>query len=472
LFKRPKVLSTSAHFNRVSALALAAAFALLGAVVVFRSSATGTVTVPSSIAADCSRSIETELNSFIAGVPDGSTIQFPAGGCYRQDRRIEVKDKRNLVIDGNGSKFTTTSNGTITKSVDPNWLVLRGFSITIKNMTVVGDFTAYEGQPRKLSTIGTGDPEFTEAQMGFGLYGTDTVHLTDVKAFNNWGDGVTTGPAHYADNQHTGSRTFTNNVFIKRMEVETVGRMCWGPTSGTNIWIEDSLCRDAWYGGIDAEMDGLDQPLSGHHYLRNTFDGFNHLGIFVPVAATNGSTRDIEIRGNKFLTYPDSACSAPIHIGGYPDSNPAIFYNIVAEDNEMKTNGSMIVFDHVNGGSIQRNKLTEYTEAGCAYPNTPTLIKLTNSSGVTVAHNGAIVTAQPAPPPSTTPPPPPAATPPTPPVPPAAKPADLNADGQVNIFDLSILLSRWNTADATADLNSNGQVDVFDLSVLLSKWQV
>jgi hypothetical protein len=344
--------------------------------------------VPASIPSDCSRAVEPELNAFIKGVPDGSTIKFPQNGCYKQNRRIEVKDKLNLVIDGNGSTFTTTSNGVVTKSVDANWLVLRGGNITIKNMTVRGDFTAYEGQPRKLATIGTGDPEFTEAQMGFGLYGTDTVYLTDVKAFNNWGDGVTTGPAHYADDLHHGDKTFTHNVFIKRMEVETVGRMCWGPTSGTNIWIEDSVCRDAWYGGIDAEMDGLDQPLSGHHYLRNTFDGFNHLGIFIPVAATNGSTRDIEIRGNKFLTYPDSGCSAPIHVGGYPDSNPAIFSNVIVEDNEMKTEGSIVVLDHVNGGSIQRNKMTGYREVGCAYPAKPPLTKVTNSTGVTVANNG------------------------------------------------------------------------------------
>lgn len=31
---------------------------------------------------------------------------------------------------------------------------------------------------------------------------------------------------------------------------------------------------------------------------------------------------------------------------------------------------------------------------------------------------------------------------------------DLNNDGNVNIFDMSILLSKWGTADAIADLNS------------------
>lgn len=50
------------------------------------------------------------------------------------------------------------------------------------------------------------------------------------------------------------------------------------------------------------------------------------------------------------------------------------------------------------------------------------------------------------------------------------KPADLNADKVVNVFDLSIMLAKWGDADAAADLNGNGKVDVFDLSILLSSW--
>jgi hypothetical protein len=51
------------------------------------------------------------------------------------------------------------------------------------------------------------------------------------------------------------------------------------------------------------------------------------------------------------------------------------------------------------------------------------------------------------------------------------KVGDLNCDNKVDIFDLSILLTRWGTTDATADLNKNGSVDIFDLSILLSHWE-
>src|SRR3972149_1639542 len=48
--------------------------------------------------------------------------------------------------------------------------------------------------------------------------------------------------------------------------------------------------------------------------------------------------------------------------------------------------------------------------------------------------------------------------------------ADLNGDSIINIFDLSILLTRWGTNNSAADLNKNGTVDIFDLSILLSRW--
>lgn len=48
---------------------------------------------------------------------------------------------------------------------------------------------------------------------------------------------------------------------------------------------------------------------------------------------------------------------------------------------------------------------------------------------------------------------------------------DINGDTKVDVFDLSILLSRWNTSDIAADVNKDGTVNVFDLSILLSNWK-
>lgn len=51
------------------------------------------------------------------------------------------------------------------------------------------------------------------------------------------------------------------------------------------------------------------------------------------------------------------------------------------------------------------------------------------------------------------------------------KPGDANGDNLVNLTDLSILLSNWNsTTFSNADFNNDGRVGITDLSILLSNW--
>lgn len=47
--------------------------------------------------------------------------------------------------------------------------------------------------------------------------------------------------------------------------------------------------------------------------------------------------------------------------------------------------------------------------------------------------------------------------------------ADLDQNGKVDIFDLSILLRNWNKS-GKGDLNGSSKVDVFDLSIILRSW--
>jgi len=49
-------------------------------------------------------------------------------------------------------------------------------------------------------------------------------------------------------------------------------------------------------------------------------------------------------------------------------------------------------------------------------------------------------------------------------------PGDLNNDNTVNIQDLSILLSDYNTSNTAADINGDGTVNVLDMSALLSHY--
>ena len=56
-------------------------------------------------------------------------------------------------------------------------------------------------------------------------------------------------------------------------------------------------------------------------------------------------------------------------------------------------------------------------------------------------------------------------------LPSSGNPADLNADGKVDVIDLGILLSVWGqTTKPKSDINQDGRVDVIDLGILLAKW--
>lgn len=333
------------------------------------------------------------IKAAINTVPDGPSvtlpnrIRFPAGVTYPCSKRCEVYARNNLYIDGNGSTFTTTADKTNMQFIEGNWMVVGGTGITLKNIHTYGSFTAYDGQTRSLATISP-DPAFTEAQMGFGIYGADTVWIEDCTASHQWGDGLTTGPRHYADPNWQGTTNYANNVFVTRLDVDTTGRHWWSPNSGNNIWIEHCSGTNSWYTGIDAEADNFSHPLQNQHYNYNTFSGYNNLGIFIPVAGDPGNTHDFEIRGNNFVTQADKICNSIIGVGGYPDSNPNMFYNVIVEDNTIRYGGIGIVLDHVNGGSVKNNTFNQNpgpngsTWTGwCGY-DVP--VRVTNSTGVVV----------------------------------------------------------------------------------------
>jgi fibronectin type 3 domain-containing protein len=338
------------------------------------------------------------IDEAISSCADGTTVRFPENASYSLPDTIFVKDRHNLVIDGRGSTFTITTEGD-TKPYLPdgvsrnggNWLILRGTNITLRNIISVGSFPlgakpGVEGQTRDIAKQNEpGVVEgYAEYMSNFGLYGVNGVYLEDLQGWSPWGDVVTSGPDTYVDGS---TADYTNNVFIKRVQSVSSSRHCWALTSGSNIWIEDSVCRDAWYIGTDQEIDNLDQPLIGLHILRNTFDGYGLGGITVPVAGVE--TRDIEIIGNIFLTPVDlpRTCNSVIGIGGWPE-NPNVFENVTIRNNTIPAyDGSpAIQLDNIKNGLVKDNKITSAPGGSCS--NEPPKVTVTDSTEMTVENNG------------------------------------------------------------------------------------
>jgi len=358
------------------------------------------------------------IEGAISGCADGSSIRFPPGATYVLNDSIFVRDRHDLVIDGRGSTFKITVDGQTKPSINRiapgydeksknggNWVLLRGTNITLKNMKAIGSFPlALNGEARDIvkenrpeyvaDEDGDGQIRYTESMSNFGVYGTDGAHLEDLSGFAPWGDTITTATDRYMDNffnEHggvPGEGNYSKNVFAKRVSAEGTSRMCFGLTSGINMWVEESSCKSAWYGATDQEIDNAKQPLEGVHFVRNTFDEFNLFGYLLPVAGPR--VKDISILGNVFKTPPDTRCNPTIGMGGYKENTENI-KDVRIENNTMVVHGTAISLDSIAGGTVKDNKIliapgepSCNTAAGAA----PLVTVSARSTGVVLENNG------------------------------------------------------------------------------------
>ena len=116
------------------------------------------VNVPASIDASGGSDVSSALQSFINGVPDGSTIVFRAGGTYSLGRGLRLNGRRNLVFDGQGATLRTTGPG---GNVASSTFLIEGGSrdITIRDLSLVGNnpdagtADAYHGELESLMVV-------------------------------------------------------------------------------------------------------------------------------------------------------------------------------------------------------------------------------------------------------------------------------------------------------------------------------
>lgn len=135
--------------------------------------------VPASIPADCSVPVETQLTSWIASVPDGSTVRLGAGKCYGQDESVTVTDRANLTIDGNGSELRALTPGGPYRA---NLRLVHGSNLAVLNLTVRGSNQAHK--------VWNGGGYESEWQHGFSVEGVYGLTLDHVRATEVWGDGI------------------------------------------------------------------------------------------------------------------------------------------------------------------------------------------------------------------------------------------------------------------------------------------
>ena len=140
--------------------------------------AASTVEVPLTIDSTGTVDVTGPLNSFIAGVPDGSTIAFHENGRYRVEGTVIAANKHGLTFQGNGATLLASTRGGPTRA----HLAFRGGGpVSVSDLNVLGP------------NSGNGyDPE-VQWQAGFEFDGVQGVTLDHVAARNVFGDFVYLG---------------------------------------------------------------------------------------------------------------------------------------------------------------------------------------------------------------------------------------------------------------------------------------
>ncbi len=93
-------------------------------------------TVPASINATCASDVSAALNAWIAGRPDGSTLIFPSGACYRLggDAGLNLANRTGLTLIGTGVTLQQRTSGATNFSSafflqNSTHITIRGFAV-------------------------------------------------------------------------------------------------------------------------------------------------------------------------------------------------------------------------------------------------------------------------------------------------------------------------------------------------------
>lgn len=321
----------------------------------------GTVAVPTSIPADCSRPVERELMAFFATVPDNVTILFPAGKCYGHDGSIRVLDRVGLTFDGNGSTFRALTDGS-TYTEDSgnrmNWVVNGGSRITLRNMVIRGVHPKGGVAPEAYVPA-------KEGQHGIGIGSVQGALVEDVQVYDVYGDFVAVQWDWRLWDDVLAAAP-ARDVIVRRLHAERNGRQGFFVGHGERVTLEGSFLGDTNQNGVDLEPDVAQHMAKDIRLVGNTF-GRTRFSLLSALTGTGQTVGNITFSGNR-MDAPGYTCQPAVTIEGGPGSYKA---GIVIEDNVLRQTGPAYwrsAFDlrHTRDVTVRRNSVTLDRSGGCA----------------------------------------------------------------------------------------------------------
>ena len=247
--RRLKIRTTGMLAASLSA-ALIGALGLLATAV--PAAAVQSLSLPASIPSDCAHGDSTgALSEFLASVPSGSTVTFPAGGCFVVSGTLLIRDTTGLTIDGNGSMLQQTVSPPNAVPLVELW---NDTGLTIENLKIQG---AYDG---------SNGGEDEEGDVGVEFEADSGVTLTNDAVSDIQGDFLFFSPPYNvttSDALSTGI-TVTKSIFTNAgyhgLTVESVGCPTLAPCNG--LTVSGDTFRSIGVDAMDFEYDDYSTPFN------------------------------------------------------------------------------------------------------------------------------------------------------------------------------------------------------------------
>jgi hypothetical protein len=320
--------------------------------------------VPRAIKKDCSRDVTAALATWIASVPDGSTLSFAKRGCYRIDETLAITNRQNLTFAGNGATLQAETEGDQGRR---HLVFTGGGGIAIHDLTI-------RGANHAASATSAPYVAEKESQHAFSFQGVNGASLDHVRAFGVYGDFVYIGVGK-------DGRTWSKDVSVTNSEFVGSGRQGISVIAATNVLIDHNTIEGVARSMFDIEPNAA---RDGAVHVRITG---NHTGLannfFLASKGNGGGTiSDITVTDN----LADAATGNVMWVAGSGAKSRGPF---VIERNLFHLRGT--AHDSNSQGAFYFSRCTDVTvQANVAvFPegqNIPA-VEIRNSQQVTVQDN-------------------------------------------------------------------------------------
>ena len=210
-------------------------------------SAPAGLTVPATIDATCASDVSTALNAWIAKQPNGSTLVFPSGSCYRLggDAGLNLANRSGLTLEGTGSTLRVWTTGA--SNFSSAFFLQNSSHVAIRGFAVDGGNTA-------TGTTGAGSA-VNERKNGAAVRsGSSFIEFDHVSWDRLFGFGVLIGS--------DGGTTWPSDISIHDSTIRG-GEMGIAIVAGRRIQIVRNAINDSVYIAIDLEPDASNAGPNG-----------------------------------------------------------------------------------------------------------------------------------------------------------------------------------------------------------------